>query len=45
MKINNDKCYTSIPLANYCMDQFLSVADVGSISEVIEHSIEEGVWN
>jgi hypothetical protein len=44
MKINNDKYYTSIPLANYCMDQFLSVVDIDSISEVIEPSVGDGAF-
>lgn len=40
MKINNDKYYTPIELANYCIDKTIAV--IGDYSEIIEPSVGNG---
>lgn len=42
MKINNDKYYTPIDLANYCWDKVLEIIGEENISEVIEPSVGSG---
>jgi len=42
MKIKNDKYYTPIDLANYCMDKVCNIIGTNNISEVIEPSIGNG---
>ena len=42
MKINNDKYYTPIDLANYCIDKVYEVVGEENISEVIEPSVGSG---
>jgi hypothetical protein len=41
-KINNDKYYTSIDLANYCWDKVLDIIGEENISEIIEPSVGDG---
>ena len=41
-KINNDKYYTPISLANHCIDRVLRVIGVENISEIIEPSVGSG---
>lgn len=42
MKINNDKYYTPIDLANYCWDKVFEIIGEENISEIIEPSIGNG---
>lgn len=42
MKINNDKYYTPIDLANYCWDKVLEIIGEENISEVVEPSVGSG---
>lgn len=42
MKIDNDKYYTPIPLANYCWDKVLDIIGEENISEIIEPSVGNG---
>lgn len=42
MKIDNDKYYTPIDLANYCIDKVYEVVGEENISEVIEPSVGSG---
>lgn len=42
MKINNDKYYTPIDLANYCIDKVYEIIGEENISEVIEPSVGSG---
>lgn len=42
MKINNDKYYTPIDLANYCIDKTYAIIGEENISEVIEPSVGSG---
>lgn len=42
MKIQNDKYYTPIELANKCIDTVLEIIGYDNISEVIEPSIGNG---
>lgn len=42
MKINNDKYYTPIDLANYCWDKVLEIVGEENISEIIEPSVGNG---
>lgn len=41
-KIQNDKYYTPIPLANYCWDRVLNIIGEENISEIIEPSVGDG---
>lgn len=41
-KIDNDKYYTPISLANYCIDKTIGVIGMDNISEVIEPSVGNG---
>lgn len=41
-KIENDKYYTPVSLANYCWDKVLDVIDEENISEVVEPSVGNG---
>src|SRR5574344_1122752 len=43
-KIENDKYYTPIPLANYCWDKTLEIIGEGNISEIIEPSCGNGAF-
>lgn len=43
-KIENDKYYTPIPLANYCWDKVLEVIGEENISEIIEPSCGNGAF-
>ena len=42
MKINNDKYYTPIDLANYCWDKVFEIIGEENISEIIEPSVGNG---
>lgn len=42
MKIENDKYYTPIDVANYCIDKVLEIIGENNISEVIEPSVGGG---
>lgn len=42
MKIENDKYYTPISLANYCWDKVMEVVGEENISEIIEPSCGDG---
>lgn len=44
MKIENDKYYTPIELANYCCDKVLEIIGYDNISEVIEPSVGDGAF-
>ena len=44
MKIENDKYYTDISLANYCIDKIYEVIGEEKISEVIEPSVGDGAF-
>lgn len=44
MKLNNDKYYTPIDLANYCWDRVIEVIGENNISEIIEPSIGSGAF-
>lgn len=44
MKIENDKYYTPIELANYCWDKVLEIVGEENISEVIEPSCGNGAF-
>lgn len=43
-KIENDKYYTPIPLANYCWDKAFEVIGEENISEIIEPSCGDGAF-
>ena len=43
-KIENDKYYTPIPLANYCRDKTMDVIGEENISEIIEPSCGDGAF-
>ena len=43
-KIENDKYYTPISLANYCWDKVLEVIGEENISEIIEPSCGDGAF-
>lgn len=42
MKITNDKYYTPIDLANYCIDKVFEIIGEHNISEIIEPSVGDG---
>ena len=42
MKLQNDKYYTPIELANYCWDKVFEVIGEENISEIIEPSVGNG---
>lgn len=42
MKIENDKYYTPIPLANYCWDKVMKIVGEENITEIIEPSCGDG---
>lgn len=44
MKIENDKYYTPISLANYCWDKVINIIGDESISEIIEPSCGNGAF-
>lgn len=43
-KIENDKYYTPIELANYCWDKVLEIVGEENISEIIEPSCGNGAF-
>ena len=43
-KIENDKYYTPIALANYCWDKVLQIIGEENISEIIEPSCGDGAF-
>ena len=43
-KIENDKYYTSIELANYCWDKVFEIVGEENISEIIEPSVGNGAF-
>lgn len=44
IKIENDKYYTPIPIANYCWDKVLEIIGEENISEIIEPSCGDGAF-
>lgn len=41
-KLQNDKYYTPISIANYCWDKAIEVIGENNISEIIEPSVGDG---
>lgn len=42
MKINNDKYYTPVELANWCLEKVINIIGKENITEIIEPSVGNG---